>query len=74
MLGGWDESKYSGDMQWLKVEHKLFWSIALDDVKIDGKSLGLCGGRSGKKCLITPDSGTSLITFPGWAFKKFKGD
>ena len=74
MLGGWDDSKYTGDLKWHKVEHKLFWSINLDDVKIDGKSLGLCGGRTGKKCLITPDSGTSLITFPSWAFRKFSRD
>ena len=36
MLGNWDDTKYSGDLTWHKVEHKLFWSIALDDVKIDG--------------------------------------
>lgn len=74
MLGNWDESKYTGPMKWHKVEHKLFWSIALDDVKIDGKSLGLCGGFSGKKCLFTPDSGTSLITMPGWAFRQFSSE
>ena len=48
MLGGWDDSKYEGELKWHKVQHKLFWSIALDDVKVNGRSLGLCGGRTGK--------------------------
>lgn len=69
LLGAWDDTKYSGELVWHNVEHKLFWSIQLDDVKIDGKSLGLCGPDSGKNCLLTPDSGTSMITFPTWAHK-----
>ena len=71
MLGNWDENRYTGDLTWHEVRHKLFWSIQLDDILIDGKSLGYCGPDSGKNCLITPDSGTSLMTFPGWAFQKF---
>ena len=71
VLGGWDESRYTGDLVWHQVKHKLFWSIQLDDVLINGKSLGYCGPGSGKNCYITPDSGTSLMTFPGWAYKDF---
>lgn len=74
LLGDWDDSKYSGDLVWHNVEHKLFWSIQLDDVKVNGNSLGLCGPDSGKNCLLTPDSGTSMITFPSWAFEQFKGE
>ena len=72
MLGAWDDSRYSGDLVWHPVEHKLFWSIALDDVQVNGRSLGLCG--PGKNCLITPDSGTSLITMPNWAHRQFARD
>ena len=53
------------------MKHKLFWSVQLDDVLIDGQSLGYCGPNSGKNCYLTPDSGTSLNTFPGWAHKQF---
>ena len=71
VLGGWDESRYSGDLVWHPVQHKLFWSIQLDDVLVDGKSLGYCGPGTGKTCYITPDSGTSLMTFPSWAYNQF---
>lgn len=71
LLGDWDDSKFEGDLVWHDVKHQLFWSIQLDDVLIDGKSLEICGSGSGKDCLLTPDSGTSMITFPSWAHKKF---
>lgn len=66
---------------------KLFWSLQLDDVLVNNKSLGICdwseetgtptrserrepspvnGGR-GRKCMFTPDSGTSHLNFPSWA-------
>ena len=68
VFGAWDETRFSGSMSWYKVENRRFFSIELDDVKINGESLGFCND---KKCLITPDSGTSLNTFPSWAYKKF---
>jgi len=60
----------TGQLDWHPVKHKLFWSITLDDILIDGKSAGICNEE--KKCLFTPDTGTSLITFPTWATNKFK--
>ena len=48
----------------------MFWSIQLDDVLVDGNSTNYCN-IAGANCLITPDSGTSAITFPSPAFKKF---
>ena len=69
VLGTWDDSRFSGDLIWHEVKHKLFWSINLDDVLVDGKSLELCGPD--KNCLLTPDSGTSMITFPSWAHAEF---
>lgn len=50
------------------MKHKLFFSIALDDILIDDVSTGLCDD---KDCLVTPDTGTSLLTFPSWAIKEF---
>ena len=52
---------------------QLFWSMALDDIKYNGQPLNICGPNSNvyrpssDPCMITPDSGTSLITTPGWA-------
>ena len=68
MLGDWDESKFEGNLKWYPVVHRRFWSIALDDVLIGGVSLGFCKYR---KCLITPDSGTTSITFPSLAYDQF---
>ena len=61
-LGNWDQTKFRGNLEWYPVLHRKFFSIKLDDVKVKGKSLGLCA--SGHNCLITPDSGTGLISFP----------
>ena len=66
MFGDWNRDKiedsYNGEPEWHQVEHRLFWSIKLDDILIDGVSLGLCDGDT--NCLFTPDTGTSLSTFP----------
>ena len=69
MLGAWADTKLEGDLTWHPVVHQRFWSLALDDVLVNGESLGLCG--SDRNCLITPDSGTSLVTFPSWAYDTF---
>lgn len=71
MFGGYDKDKIdpeyndgTRDLDYHEVLHQLFWSIKLDDIKLNGESLHLCDD---KECLFTPDTGTSLITFPGWA-------
>ena len=72
MLGDWDETKFTGSLNWYNVVNRRFWAITLDDVLIGGNSLGFC--TPDKTCLITPDSGTTSITFPSWAFDKFNRD
>jgi hypothetical protein len=37
------------------------YGVQLDDIKFNGKSSGICNGKG---CLITFDSGTSLMSFP----------
>jgi len=69
-FGAIDDSKYSGEIKYYPVKDQLFWSIQLDDVLVDGKSTGYCQ-KKGVNCLITPDSGTSAITFPSAAFSDF---
>ena len=42
VFGTWDEARYSGDLSWYKVTHKRFWSIDLDDILVNGQSIGYC--------------------------------
>jgi len=69
-FGYYDKSKYSGDMVWHPILHKLMFGIQLDDIKVNGVALNICNGT---QCLITVDSGTSEMTMPSWAIKKVIG-
>lgn len=44
---------------------KYMYGVKLDDIKVAGKSTGVC--NTGKDCLITFDSGTSLMSVPSFA-------
>lgn len=59
-LGFIDDTKYSGPLKYYDVVDKYYWTLKLDDIKYDGKSLNLC--NSGCKAVI--DTGTTLITGP----------
>ena len=71
LMGAWNPDKFKGELQWHPVLHKLFWSIKLDDILIGGVSTGYCN-QEGKNCLVCPDSGTSLATFPKGHFNHFQ--
>ncbi len=64
IFGGYDSTKFTGEITWHDVVDKLFWSLELDDIKYNGVNMHLCRF---KRCLVTPDSGTSLLTSPSWA-------
>jgi cathepsin D len=55
-----DNSKYIGDIKYHSVIDKYYWTIQMDDIKYDGKSLGLCQN----KCKAVIDTGTTSITGP----------
>lgn len=76
LLGGWDTNKFTGKIIWHEVKHKLFWSLQLDDVLVGDEingyvSTGYCK-MPGANCLVCPDSGTSLATFPQGHFNTFQ--
>lgn len=71
-FGYYDKSKYTGDMVWHPILHKLMFGIALDDIKVNGKAMNICGAKD-RQCMITVDSGTSEMTMPNWAIKKVIG-
>lgn len=72
-FGAIDHDAYEGEITWHDVKHFLFWSIQLDDVLVDGISTGYCT-QEGANCLVTPDSGTSALTFPPGAYAEFVQD
>ena len=68
-FGSYDSERFEGDLTWHPVINKLFWSLRLTDIRIGNKSVVDC---QSKVCMSTPDSGTSLSTFPSWAMSEFK--
>ena len=66
-LGYFDKEKFTGEMNWNDVKFKYMFGVQMDDLKVDGKSTGVCEGR---ECLITFDSGTSLMSLPKFAEEK----
>ena len=59
-IGYIDKTKYKGEIYYYSVIDQYYWTIALKDIKYDGKSLGLCD--NGCKAVI--DTGTTLNTGP----------
>ncbi|RVE56595.1 hypothetical protein OJAV_G00222820 [Oryzias javanicus] len=59
LLGGTDESLYSGPINWVPVSVKGYWQIRMDSVSVQGVS-SLCRGG----CQAIVDTGTSLIAGP----------
>nr|AGM32452.1 cathepsin D-like aspartic peptidase [Coptotermes formosanus] len=57
-VGGFDPTQYIGNLNWVPVSKELWWYVDMDDILVDGKSLGLC---SAQKCHAVIDTGTSLI-------------
>jgi saccharopepsin len=70
-FGYYDKEKFKGEIAWHPVEFKYMFGVKLDDVKVNGKALNICADQH-DGCLITFDSGTSLMSFPTWAADKMK--
>ena len=68
-FGYYDKSKYTGDMVWHPILHRLMFGIQLDDIMVNGQPMNLCTNMENNPCLITVDSGTSEMTMPSWAVK-----
>jgi len=51
----------------LPVTRKLYWEVECRDIKVGGKSLGLCNTGS---CRAVVDTGTTLMTGPSFAVSK----
>ena len=66
-FGYFDQTKFNGDIHWNDISFQYMFGVKLDDVKVNGKNLNICSGKS-NGCLITFDSGTSLMSVPTFAF------
>ena len=65
VFGGYDNTKFYGDIHWHNVMDKYLWSLKLDDIKYNGVGMNICAGK--ENCFVAVDSGTSLLTAPSWA-------
>lgn len=60
ILGGADESVYTGNLKYHKVTDEYYWTIRADNILVGGKDVGVCSGG----CNVIADTGTSLLTGP----------
>jgi len=58
-FGGLDDSRYSGDVTYVPLNSETYWAFLMDDLKIGGKSAGVCSD-----CQAIADTGTSLLAGP----------
>ena len=55
-IGGYDDSKFKGDITWIPLSEPKYWQISIDSITLGGYSSAATSG--------IVDSGTSLITGP----------
>jgi len=60
VLGGVDESLYTGEINYLPVSKKAYWQVSMDGMTVGGDSNMACKGG----CEVVMDTGTSLIVGP----------
>jgi hypothetical protein len=61
-LGGYDDSKFKGDITWIPLSEPKYWQIDIEDITAGSYSSGTTNG--------IVDSGTSLITGPSTSIIK----
>jgi len=62
-LGGYDQTKFTGDLTWVNLLAATYWQITLGGFSVDGTSFA-----SETKAIV--DSGTSLLTGPSDVVKQ----
>ena len=61
-IGSVNNKRYSGDITWVPIVLELenYWLIEIEDILLDGESLGFCSGG----CKAAVDTGTTLLAAP----------
>jgi len=57
MIGGIDQSKYTGSLQYVPLSNETYWALSLTDMTVNGGSF-----TTAKRAIV--DSGTSLLAGP----------
>jgi hypothetical protein len=70
ILGGWDNSLFSGELHFHKVIRKSWWTLSLDRVLFNGVDSNLCD-QDENQCQIIMDTGASLMATPPQMFNNF---
>lgn len=60
-FGTYKREQTATELFWSPVTVPGYWQVAMDDITVENKKLGLCGG---KKCQVAVDTGTSLLAGP----------
>ncbi|AET38129.1 proteinase A Ecym_2396 [Eremothecium cymbalariae DBVPG len=65
VFGGYDETKFTGEISWLPVIRKAYWEVELNSITLGSQKFQLqnYGGAL--------DTGTSFITFPSELYQEF---
>lgn len=61
-FGSYKRAQMATELFWADVTIPGYWQVAMDDITLDNKNLGLCG--AGQKCHVAVDTGTSLLAGP----------
>jgi hypothetical protein len=60
-FGSYKKEQMATEIFWAPVTIPGYWQVAMDDITLDNKNMGLC---SGQKCQVAVDTGTSLLAGP----------
>jgi len=60
-FGSYKKSQMATEIFWAPVTVPGYWQVAMDDITLENKNLGLC---SPDKCQVAVDTGTSLLAGP----------
>jgi len=64
-LGGYDSSKFKGDIKWAPVTNRTYWNLQLQSVLVNGKDTGVkpqdAAIDTGTTMIVIPDSDAALI-------------
>jgi len=59
-FGSFKKEQMGTELFWAPVTVPGYWQVAMDDITVDSKNMGLCSG----KCQVAVDTGTSLLAGP----------
>jgi pepsin A len=59
-FGSYKREQLATELFWAPVTVPGYWQVAMDDITLENKNLGLCAG----KCQVAVDTGTSLLAGP----------